>query len=291
MIKNIRAKTILSKTKNAPEPYFGLTYNMNLYRGCQHACIYCDSRSNVYGIQNFKDILIKENAIELLTKELKSKRHKGTISFGSMNDPYMPIADEREITREALKVINRFRYPVHIITKSNLVLRDIDLLKETAKTYAAVSFSITSADDALSKKLEPGAPISSARFKAMHELSKNGIYTGMILTPVLPFITDSEENISSLVGLAKKHEAQYMLSWMGMTQRDGQREYYYHELDRLFPGIKVKYVNTFGDDYFCPANNIKQLDKHFYHLCKMHEIPTSMKMFEAKEPKQLDLFA
>jgi len=291
MIKSILAKTILSKVKNAPEPFFGLSYNMNLYRGCQHACIYCDSRSSVYGIKNFRDIEIKENALELLEKELRSKRVKGTISFGSMNDPYMPVDQQTELTRDALKIINRYRFPVHIITKSTNVLRDIDLLQQTSKTYAAVSFSITAANVKLSKIIEPGAPVSSERFNAIRELNKSGVYSGMVLTPVLPFITDSKENIEELVQLANEYEAKYILGWMGMTQRNGQREYYYRELDRLFPGIKAKYIHQFGNEYFCAARDFKELEKHFYHICKQYHIPNQMEFFESKEPEQLNLFS
>src|SRR5204862_216106 len=158
-------KTILSSIKPGADTWFGLRYNMNLYRGCQHGCIYCDSRSDCYKLGDLSDIRIKENALQLLEKELKGKRERGTIGFGSMNDPYMPIEKETELTHNALKIVNRYRFPVHIITKSNLVTRDIDLLKETGKVYAAISITITTVDDKLSKIIEPGAPTSSQRFE------------------------------------------------------------------------------------------------------------------------------
>ncbi|MEA3446132.1 MAG: radical SAM protein [Bacteroidota bacterium] len=189
MIKNITAKGILSALKNGPDPWFGISYNMNLYRGCQHQCIYCDSRSECYQIENFADILIKENAIELLAKALRNKRKKGTIGTGSMNDPYMPIEEKTYLTQQALKTIRHFRFPVHILTKSDLVLRDADIIKEISRVYAAVSFTITTADDNLSRITEPGAPESSKRFTAIKELSAKGIYTGIMLMPVLPFIS------------------------------------------------------------------------------------------------------
>jgi DNA repair photolyase len=157
---------MLSHVKQ-PDTWFGLKYNMNLYRGCQHQCIYCDSRSECYQIENFSDILYKENAIELLENELARKRVKGTIGTGSMNDPYMPVEKKLKLTRRALELIARFRFPVHIITKSDLVLRDLDLLQRINEVYTAVSFTITTADDQLAKKLEPGASPPSARFRAM----------------------------------------------------------------------------------------------------------------------------
>src|SRR5512136_875013 len=191
MIKEIQAQVLLSSAKR-PDPWFGIKYTMNLYRGCQHQCIYCDSRSECYQIENFADILIKANAIDLLRKELARKRVRGTVGTGSMNDPYMPLEATVNLTRRALEVIAEFRFPVHIITKSALVLRDLDLLKEIGRLYAAVTFTITTYDDGLSKMLEPGAPVSSRRLAAMQTLSAAGILTGVALMPVLPFIEDTE---------------------------------------------------------------------------------------------------
>ena len=252
MAEYIETKTILSKLKGAPDPYFGITYNMNLYRGCQHQCIYCDSRSKVYGIENFAHIQIKKNAHSLLEKALNKRIKKGTIGTGSMNDPYMPVERERQHTRSALKIIAKRRFPVHILTKSDLVVRDMDLLKDISKIYSSVSFTITTSDDELSQVIEPGAPVSSIRFHAMKKLASQGLYTGVILTPVLPFITDSEKNIKDIVAMAKDNGANYILGCMGMTQRDGQREFYYKALDKSFPGIKANYIRNFGSDYNCP---------------------------------------
>ena len=154
---SINAKTILSAIKEGADTWFGLRYNMNLYRGCQHGCIYCDSRSACYRMDALDHIYAKENALALLEKELASKRNKGTIGFGSMNDPYMPLESNYELTRGALKLIRDFRFPIHIITKSDLVVRDIDLIKKISSVYAAVSFTITTFDDELSSILEPYA--------------------------------------------------------------------------------------------------------------------------------------
>lgn len=290
MIKNITVKSILSPLKNGPDPWFGISYNMNLYRGCQHQCIYCDSRSECYHIENFADILIKDNAIELLAKQLRGKRKKGTIGTGSMNDPYMPIEETTCLTQQALKTILHFRFPVHILTKSDLVLRDMELIKEISRLYSAVSFTITTADDQFSKIIEPGAPESSIRFAAIRELSAQGIYTGILLMPVLPFITDQKENIEAIVRQGKEAGAKYIVAAMGMTNRTGQREYYYDKLDKHFPGIKQKYIDRFGDDYNCPLENHKELYFHFKKLCVENDMPMKMKFYEDNQNEQMRLF-
>ncbi len=281
MIKEIEAKTILNYVKQ-PDTWFGLRYNLNLYRGCQHQCIYCDSRSDCYHIENFADILVKTNAIEVLKDELPRKRMKGTIGFGSMNDPYMPIEKERELTRKALEVIEKNRFPVHILTKSTLVLRDIDILKKIAEHYAAVSFTITTADDELCKKLEPGAPVASERFAAMKELSENGIYTGVLMIPILPFIEDTKENVEAIVSQAAESGASYILPWFGMSMRSGQREYFYVKLDELFPGLRAKYEIRYGEQYQCAVPNADELYKYLEEISKKNGISRKMKAYEEK---------
>lgn len=251
MAKPIKAKTIVSTVKQ--DSWFGLKYNMNLYRGCQHDCIYCDSRSSCYGIEDFEEIQYKENALALLDKELKGKRVKGTIGTGSMHDPYMPIEKDLQLTRSALEIIKKHGFPVHVLTKSTLVLRDIDLLKEISREYAAVSITITSADDKLAKLIEPNAPKSSERFAAIKELAQNDIYTGILLMPILPFINDTEDNIKELVKKAKEADAKYILPWMGVTLRDRQKAYYFKQLDKNFPGLREVYLKQYGDAYFCPS--------------------------------------
>jgi DNA repair photolyase len=257
-----------------------LYYNFNLYRGCQHQCIYCDSRSECYQIENFnQDVLVKVNAIELLRKELAGKRVVGTIGTGSMNDPYMPLEKEIRLTRRALEVIAEFHFPVHIITKSDLVLRDLDLLKEIGQVYAAVTFTVTAADDVLSKKLEPGAPVTSRRLAAMRKLSENGIPTGLTMMPILPFIEDNDENISSIVRLAHENGASYIIPAFGMTLRDRQRAYYYAKLDQHFPGLRGRYEKAFGERYSAHAQNHTRLEKDFIELCRQYGITTRMPVF------------
>jgi DNA repair photolyase len=290
MIKEIQAKVLVSHVKQ-PDPWFGLKYNMNLYRGCQHQCIYCDSRSECYQIEGFNhDVLLKANALDLLRRELARKRVKGTIGTGSMNDPYMPLEREVNLTGRALEIIAQFRFPVHIVTKSNLVLRDLDTLIEINKVYAAVSFTITTADDELVKKLEPGAPLVSDRLRAMRVLAENGIRTGVALMPILPFIEDTEENVTTIVEAAHEHGATYFIPWFGMSLRDRQRAYYYAQLDRLFPGLRRRYEQTYGERYDCPVPNADRLAKLFYELCERHSIATRITPYEPKTATQLSLF-
>ncbi len=290
MIKDITAKVLLN-TVRQPDDWFGLKYNMNLYRGCQHQCIYCDSRSACYQIENFSDILVKVNAIELLQQELSRKRVKGTIGTGSMNDPYMPVEAQRELTRQALQVIAAYRFPVHIITKSDLVLRDLDILREISQVYAAVSITITTADDRLGRKIEPGAAKVSARFGALQTLAENGITAGVTLMPVLPFLEDSLENIRQIVFQAHQAGAKYIIPSFGMTLRDRQREYYFQKLDLLFPGLKDKYKRNFGFNYQVPANNSANLKQKFDEWCQEFDIATRMPQYSPPRVNQMPLFA
>jgi DNA repair photolyase len=262
MVTEITSKTILNHVKQ-PDDWFGLKYNMNLYRGCQHQCIYCDSRSECYQLGDLAQIRIKTNALELLEDTLPRKRIVGTIGFGSMNDPYMPVEEEYRLVRGGLEIISRHGFPVHILTKSDLVLRDLDLLKAIKKVYAAVSFTITTADDELAGKLEPGAPRPSKRFQAMRALSDEGILSGVTMMPVLPFLEDDPENIIRIVREAKAHGASYIIPALGVTLRLGSREYFYQKLDVHFPGVKDKYIQAFGDSYQCSVPNWRELDRIF----------------------------
>ena len=287
--KEIQAKVLLSHVKQ-PDTWFGLKYNMNLYRGCQHRCIYCDSRSECYQIEDFDgEVLVKANAIELLRQELARKRVKGPIGLGSMNDCYMPLEREVNLTGRALKVIAEFGFPVHVMTKSTLVLRDLDTLAEINERYATVSFTITTADDELGKKLEPGAARVSERFEAMRALADRGIQTGVSMMPVLPFIEDNEENIAAIVRQTHAHGGSYIIPSFGMTTRDRQRAYYYARLDELFPGLRQKYERAFGDRYHCPANNADGLAEVFYEQCERYAISPRIIPYAPQAATQLSL--
>ncbi len=272
------------------DSFFGLSYNMNLYRGCEHACIYCDSRSSCYQMDHLSKIYIKENALELLDKELAGKRNRGTVGFGSMNDPYMPVENDQKHTRQALELLARYNYPVHIMTKSDLVLRDLDILKQLSKNYCAVTVTITTADDELANKLEPNAPSSSTRFEVLATLRNAGVYSGITMMPILPFINDTVPNVMEMVDKAKAADVQYILPYFGVTLRDGSREYFYKMLDKHFPGIKEKYIQEFGGSYGCNSPRANALYTIFHERCKLHRIDTRMKTFQPKKDIQLGLF-
>ena len=292
----IKTKTILSKEKYG-DTWYGIDYKINLYRGCPHGCIYCDSRSNCYHIDNFDIPKGKENARLLLEQELFKKKEKGVIGIGSMSDTYNPQEKQYEQTRDALKLISKYHFGVSIDTKSNLILRDIDLLKEINKNNnVIVKFTITTPKDELSKIIEPHVCVSSKRFSAIKTLTDNGIFTGIMMNPVLPFITDKEEDIKELVRLAHESGAKFIHSYMGLTLRENQRDYYYNQLDKNFKGLKEKYQNYYGERYNCIVPNYKKLYKVFTDECDKYGILYNMKDIikaykkEIKENEQISLF-
>lgn len=263
---------------------------MNIYRGCQHQCIYCDTRSKVYQLGNLRHIRIKENALELLELSLRKLRKKGTIGTGSMNDPYMPIEKSEKLYQRAFSLIEKYKFPLHIITKSSLVIRDAEMIKKISKTYAAVSFTITTLDDELAKKIEPGATLPSERIQAMQLLSNMGVYTGVVLTPVLPYLTNSKDNVISIVNATAKAGGKYILGWMGLTQREGQREYFYRKLDELFPGLSEKYHKLYKWNNNCPVPNHKELYQSFNDYCKTNSLAQKMNFYSQNGPIQYKLF-
>ncbi len=290
-ITPICAKTILSPIAD-PNAWFAARYNMNIYRGCEHRCIYCDSRSDCYQIADFDhELLVKVNAIELLEKELPRKRIKGTISTGAMSDPYTPAEKDYGLTRRALELIERFRFGIHITTKSDLITRDIDLLRSINRVRASVSFTLTTTDEGLARKVEPGAPSPSRRLEAMALLHEAGIHVGVDMMPILPFIEDTEENILSIARRAAECGAEYVFPSFGTTMRNGSREHFYDRMDDLFPGLRSKYEATYGNRYICPSPNQAKLRQVFIDECRrlslMYEMPQINASFV---PRQLDLF-
>lgn len=279
MIKEIQAKSILIPSKS-PSHWFGAKYIMNIYRGCEHRCIYCDSRSDCYKIEDFDNLEIKVNAIDLLKKEISRKRSKDTIGTGAMSDPYTISEKKYRLTEKALEVIADRGFPVHITTKSNLILRDIDIIQSISRIYASVAFTITSFDDDMSKKIEPFAPSATDRFNAMGILSTLGIVTGITLMPILPFIQDNEKNIVEIIKRAKDYGASYIYPCFGVTLRDRQREYFYKQLDEKFKGVRANYEKKFGDKYMCNVNNASKLKKVFYETCDKYNISTEMPSYK-----------
>lgn len=292
----IETKTILTKVKYGSE-WYGIDYNMNLYRGCPHRCIYCDSRSNCYHIDNFDIVRGKVNALSILEQELSKKREKGVVGIGSMSDTYNPKEKQYEQTRGALKLISKYGFGVSIDTKSDLILRDFDLLKEiNSKNNVIIKFTITTPNDELSRIIEPNVCVSSKRFQAIKELSDNGIFVGIMINPVLPFITDNEEDIKELVRLAYLNGAKFIHTFMGMTLRENQRDYYLDKLKQSFTGLKDKYIKYYGERYNCIVPNYKILYKVFTDECNKYGLLYDMKDIikaykkEIKSNEQITLF-
>ena len=268
----IEARTIIS-ARHENSQWFGIDYNMNIYKGCSHGCIYCDSRSDCYGVEDFDRVRAKRNALEMIRRELRTKRKKGVVGTGAMSDPYNPLEKEYNLTRGALEIIDSLGFGAAIATKSSLILRDTDIIRQIAQhSPVIVKITVTSARDELSRKVEPGVSVSSERFRAIKELSEAGIFTGVLLMPLLPFIEDTEENISEIIELAHKNGAKFIYPAFGVTLRNNQREWYYKKLDERFPGIKAKYISTYGNSYECRSHNSKKLWALFKSRCDEYGI-------------------
>jgi DNA repair photolyase len=250
-MKLIPAKAIISGF-NENNNWFGINYNMNIYKGCNHGCIYCDSRSDCYHVDNFDEVRAKEDALNLIHRDIKSKRKAGVIGTGAMSDPYNPFERKYQLTRGALEIINTYGFGISIASKSDLITRDIDILKRIKQhSPVLIKITITTCDDELCKKLEPNVAVSSRRFAAIKQLSQNGIFTGILLMPVLPFIDDNEENIKGIINLAHANGAKFIYPAFGVTLRQNQREWYFRKLDELFPKLKDKYIELYGNSYEC----------------------------------------
>lgn len=278
MIESIPAKQILQKVKFENTRWFGIDYNMNLYRGCPHGCIYCDSRSTIYNIENFDQVRYKENVIEILSKELRSKRKKGVVGIGSMSDTYNPFEKKLCITKQALSLIEENHFGVSIDTKSSLVVRDIPILQKIKTNNSAiVKVTITTANDELSKKIEPNVNPSSVRFEAVKELNDAGIFCGILLTPMLPFLTDNKDEIRAIVEKAYKANAKFIYCMYGVTMRSGQREFFYKHLKNISPELALKYQKMYGLNYVCNIPNKDYCEKLLNEECRRYGILTNMK--------------
>lgn len=267
-MKTVKTKTILQKNKG--NGWFGNDYNMNLYRGCCHGCIYCDSRSDCYHIENFEEVAVKENCLEILRNELRCKVRTGIIGTGSMSDPYNPFEKIEMVTRHAFELIDAYEFGATVITKSDLIVRDIDVLKSISEHSPVLcKMTVTTADDSLSKLVEPSVCVSSKRFEALAKMSDNGLFTGITMMPVLPFIEDNEENILSIVRTAKQCGVKIIYPAFGMTLRNNQRDYYLDKLDEIFKGqgLKEKYIQKYGQYYQCYDQNAKHLFSIFAKEC------------------------
>ena len=261
----VQAKTILTP------------HSMNIYRGCSHGCIYCDSRSKCYQFTHeFEDIEVKQNAPELLEETLRKKRKRCMIGTGSMCDPYIPLEKELGLMRRCLKIIERHNFGVAPLTKSDLILRDIDILgRINQKAKTVVQMTLTTADDDLCRKLEPGVCPTSRRFEVLCECRDRNIPTVVWLSPFLPFINDTKENIDALLDYCIRAKVKAIICFgIGLSLREGNREYFYAALDRSFPnsGLKERYIKTFGYSYMCSSPYEHELMKHIATVCCQHKI-------------------
>jgi DNA repair photolyase len=274
---------------------------MNLYRGCSHGCIYCDSRSRCYHMDHaFEDIEVKENALSLLEDALRRKRGKCMLATGSMTDPYIPLEGELGLVRGALELAYRYGFGFTLITKSARVLRDLDLLRAiNGKTKCVVQMTLTTADEELCRKLEPNVSTTAERFEALRRLHEAGIPTVVWLSPILPWLNDTEENVRGILERCAGAGVRGVICFgMGLTLREGNREYFYARLDRLFPGLKERYIREYGMRYVVSSPRSDELMRLFHAVCAekgmMHdndEIFAWLSAFEEKTPsRQLSLF-
>ena len=287
----IRTKSILS-------PRNGI----NVYRGCTHGCVYCDSRSACYQMDHaFEDVAVKVNAPELLEDALRRKRRRCMVGTGSMSDPYLPLERETRLTRRCLEVIDRYGFGVSVLTKSDLLLRDLDVLRRIGeKSKAVVCTTFTTFDENLCRILEPNVCTTRRRFEMLKICHEAGIRTGVWLCPILPFLNDTEENLRGLLEYCFAAGVEAIVNFgMGVTLREGDREYFYAQLDRHFPGMKERYIRAFGNRYECLSPNAPRLERIFREECRKRGVLWEaeaamgwlMEFEDRQAGQQLDLFS
>lgn len=292
-MEEINAKSILQNVKYK-EGWFGVDYNINLYKGCCHGCIYCDSRSSCYGIENFDQVRTKKDALKILENELRRKRIKGVVGMGAMSDTYNSFEKELMLSRNALILIDRYGFGLSLETKSNLILRDLDILQNISKhSSAIVKMTITCADDTLSKMIEPNVCPSSDRFQALQTMNEAGIFAGILLMPLLPFINDTEENVLGIVQLAKAHKIPFIYPLFGVTLRENQRTHYLNKLEQLFPKAAKKTIQAYGMNYNCQSLNSRSLYALFRKACDeagiLYKMSDIIHAYQKKSVEQLQL--
>lgn len=293
-MEEISAKAMMQPCEGSE--WFGHDWNINLYRGCCHGCIYCDSRSACYQVHEFDRVRCKKDALSILERELRAKHRRGIVGMGAMSDPYNPFEKEMCLTRGALELLKRYGFGVSIATKSDLIVRDAEILTEIARLQPVLAkITITAADDALSRKVERNVCPSSARFAAIEQLSRRGIFTGVLMMPILPFIEDYEENLSGIVRRAADSGARFIYPQLGVTLRGNQRQWFYERLDEDFYGVWKQYEAQFGEQYVCASPRAGELYAHFAQACKDHgilyEMPQIIAVSRAPyEIRQLSLF-
>ena len=274
----IPTKHLLHRSRSTE--WFGTDHTMNIYRGCCHGCLYCDSRSDCYRIGEFDQVRAKADALRILRDDLARKARPAFIGMGSMSDPYNPFEEELQLTRHSLELIDAYDCGVTIATKSDLIARDADILASIQRHSPVIcKLTVTTADDALAAKLEPNAPSPSRRLAAMKELSGAGLFAGVLLMPVLPFLEDSDEGVLAVVEGAARAGVRFIYPAFGVTMRQGQREYFLDGLERAFPGrgLKERYLRQYGDRYQCASPRARALWEVFTAACRERGILYEMK--------------
>lgn len=292
----VPAKTIVTKTKGSD--WFGIDYNMNIYRGCCHGCIYCDSRSDCYRIDHFDTVRVKEDALRIIRDDLRRKVKKGVVGTGAMSDPYNPFEKEFQLTRHALELIDAYGFGAAVATKSALLERDIDVLSGIKEHSPVIcKITVTTTDDSLAKKIEPHVSSPSSRLGLIEALRKKGIFTGILMMPVLPLLEDNEENILSIVKAAHETGANFIYPSFGVTLRNNQREWYFDRLKEQFPerDLAAEYIKRYGNSYGCTSPRAKSLWNLFSKECQrygiLYEMPDIIHSYKKNyEITQLSLF-
>ncbi len=273
----IPAKSIVNRTKDPS--WFGADYIMNIYRGCPHGCIYCDSRSDCYHNDGFDQVRVKEDALRIIRNDLAHKAKPGVVGTGSMSDPYNPFEQELLLTRRALTLLEAYGFGAAIATKSDLITRDIDVLTSIHRTMPVIcKVTLTTCDGSLAAKVEPRAPSPARRLAAVEQMSRAGLFTGILMMPILPFLEDNSENIRAIVNRAADAGARFIYPAIGMTCRAGQREYFYQQLEERFPGqgLAERYRRRYGARYRCTSPRVRALWDVFEESCNRRGLLHSM---------------
>ena len=292
----IPAKHLLHRSRSAE--WFGTDHTVNIYRGCCHGCLYCDSRSDCYRIGDFDTVRAKADALRILRDDLARKVRPAFIGMGAMSDPYNPFEKELQLTRHALELIDAYDCGVAIATKSDLIVRDIDILTSIQRRSPVIcKLTVTTTDGALAAGLEPNAPSPGARLAALKTLSGAGLFAGVLLMPVLPFLEDGDEGVLAVVEAAARAGARFIYPAFGVTMRQGQREYFLDGLERAFPGqrLKERYLRQYGDRYQCASPRARALWKVFTEACRERRILYDMRSIRRAaalgyEERQLTFF-
>lgn len=295
-MEDVSFKRLLTPTRYGGEAFFRGDYTLNLYRGCNHGCIYCDSRSVCYHMEDFDHVRVKRDCLAALESELRVKKHAGVVCMGAASDAYNAREASLRVTRGALELLRRYGFGVSLATKGALILRDADVLAEIAKTaYACAAFSITTADAELAAFLEPHAPPPQQRFAAMEGLAKAGVPTGVWMNPMLPFLTDTPANALAVLRRTADAGGRFALCHFGVTLREGDREFFYAALcaDARFAPVRERYVDAFGLRYLCPSPQAEALDALWQEECARLRLACTFdrvnQLAAAGEPRQLSL--